>query len=269
MPPSLARCLLLLLVALPQSAASEPSAWTWERLAPIVGARLDSMLGVADGAPDAADISPQIAAALDEAIEATLPRVSLQLGRAQTAPGTASPGAHLLEHERSARLLRAAVAAALASRGVTCADCAPPARPVRDVTMVELLPYVATSTYVGTDDMEAPLTRPAFHVCAGGIDSAMLPDDELGEVALAAMMTLVQDEDGLVPLLREHVRRARADRPKGDARTITDLYRWRVAADKAILDALRPALHAEAGAAGLRCVDCRVHPAALEAPGLP
>ena len=41
-----------------------------------------------------------------------------------------------------------------------------------------------------------------------------------------------------------------------DARAVTDLYRIRLLADRAFIDALRGPLSAECKVAGLRCVDC-------------
>ena len=76
-------------------------------------------------------------------------------------------------------------------------------------------------------------------------------------LALAAMMSgITADDARLSDAVRKHVREARRDRPKGDARAVTDLYRIRLLADRAFIDALRGPLSAECKVAGLRCVDC-------------
>lgn len=242
------------------AAASAEREWTWSGLAPAMASGIDAALGAGEPAPPG-DLSPGVREAIDEAVVATLPRVFVKFGRLTSQPLDASPGEALLAHERSARLFRQALAASLSAREIACPDCAPPLGAVRDVSFLDLLPYAIASTYVGTDDMEVPAEKGAAHVCAGGIIAAMLPDDELAEVALAAMLSGMESDDSrLFDAVRKHVRDARRDRPKGDARVVTDLYRIRLLADRMFIDALRGPLSAECKAAGLRCADCPVTP---------
>ena len=233
----------------PASAADPaPRTITWSELEPVVRATL------AAASSDAEEPKGEWAESVGAAVERTLPRVGLEADAAfQASPAGSLAG--LLERPRAARLIRAAVADVLREDGINCTDCRLPAPPPRDVTFADVLPYVQSAVYVGADDLQTPIEHPAFHACVGGIVNAMLPDDELGEVALAATFASLEDE-AVLARFKERVIEARRAHPKADQGVVTALLRGFVATDPILVAALRKSVAAEAEVAGLRFRDC-------------
>lgn len=253
--PAAALALALMAIAAPGRAAASTE-HSWSGLAPVMAARIDAATGASEAAPPG-DLPPAVIEAIDDAVAATIPRVSVQLCKLTAKPLDTSLGAAHLAHERSARLFRQALASSLSARGLACPDCALPPRAVRDVSLFDVLPYAIAATFIGTDDMKTPVEEGHGHLCAEGIREAMLPDDDLAEVALAAMVAgCAEDDSGLLDLIRQQVTEARRDQPKGDARAVTDLYRLRLLASRDFIDVLRGPLAAECKAAGMRFIDC-------------
>lgn len=168
--------------------------------------------------------------------------------------------AALFSQEHAARTLRNGLARLLAERGVTCADCAVPEPPPREIRFADLVPYLARFAYVGPGDLSDPDGRAHFHVCSGinGLGSIEHVDPMLATAALAAMYQASQTE--VMPHVSALLQAIRKDHAGPETKELrgavnAELAR-RLAEDPEFLSAMRPLLVGELAACGLACADC-------------